>query len=200
MIVVQDETSLWMFPGGCDPSAADQAHLVDGMDIGDVIVWKGTHAGAGYAIEHYRWHAYIDPPDHIYRRPRPIVTDVCRHPMLPEKSLVAAALALRHGNKRPATDQRLAQQRQRRGAPSAAATAASTTAAATSSQPHSSSSTATLREAVNLSLRRGRKRPAPSALFASDELYNLYGSNWMKSCHVAALCVCRLLALLSYEA
>ena len=29
-----------------------------------------VHAGAGYAEEHVRVHAYVDTPEHIYRRPR----------------------------------------------------------------------------------------------------------------------------------
>jgi hypothetical protein len=70
MLVVQDNTSLWIFPGGCDDTAAQQAYLVDDAEVGDIIVWCGTHAGAGYAVRHIRWHAYLDPPPHIYVRPR----------------------------------------------------------------------------------------------------------------------------------
>lgn len=67
MLAVQEGTSLWIFPGGCDPAAADAAFLLPDVDVGDAIVWRGAHAGKGYAEEHYRWHGYVDPPPHIYR-------------------------------------------------------------------------------------------------------------------------------------
>jgi len=37
-----------------------------------VLVWRGdlVHAGAGYVRTHTRVHAYVDPPPHIYQRPR----------------------------------------------------------------------------------------------------------------------------------
>ena len=69
MLAVEDATVLWVYPAGCD--ALDEAQLIQ-IARGDVIVWRGdlVHAGAGYAVDHVRVHAYIDPPAHIYERPR----------------------------------------------------------------------------------------------------------------------------------
>jgi hypothetical protein len=51
---------------------AGEAPLLVELELGDMLVWRGdlVHAGAGYDVEHVRVHAYIDTPDHIYRRPR----------------------------------------------------------------------------------------------------------------------------------
>ena len=89
MLAVEPETRLWLFPNGC-PGAreaapagdaiaaamdgepdADGAVLVD-IPVGAVLVWRGdlVHAGAGYAVDHIRIHAYVDPPPSIYERPR----------------------------------------------------------------------------------------------------------------------------------
>lgn len=69
MLAVQPGTRLWIYPRGCE--AAEAAYAL-GLDVGDLLVWRGdlVHAGAGYAEEHCRVHAYVDPPQHIYRRPK----------------------------------------------------------------------------------------------------------------------------------
>ena len=59
--------------GGVAAAAeAAEAPLLVELELGDMLVWRGdlVHAGAGYDVEHVRVHAYIDTPDHIYRRPR----------------------------------------------------------------------------------------------------------------------------------
>ena len=79
MLAVQQGTRLWVYPSGCDADAADAeeagavvAPVLIELELGDLLVWRGdlVHAGAGYAEEHVRVHAYIDPPDDIYLRPR----------------------------------------------------------------------------------------------------------------------------------
>ena len=56
------------------------------IEVGDILVWRGdlVHAGPGYNVEHYRIHAYVDPPPAIYRRPRTrdgsLTTDRCNDP------------------------------------------------------------------------------------------------------------------------
>ena len=127
MLAVQEGTSLWIFPGGCDPAAADAAFLLPDVDVGDVIVWRGAHAGKGYAEEHYRWHGYVDPPPHIYRRPQPVTTDVCRNPMLPGAKQRAAAAA---GVRAEQALQALARQRRTRASTTAAGSQESTLPAA----------------------------------------------------------------------
>lgn len=71
MLAIQEGTVLWMCPDGCGESADAGARLVD-VRVGEIIVWRGdvVHAGAGYAEEHFRVHAYVDPPARIYRRPK----------------------------------------------------------------------------------------------------------------------------------
>ena len=89
MLAVEPETRLWLFPNGCPAHAgaapagdaiaaamdgepdAEDAVLVD-IPVGAVLVWRGdlVHAGAGYAVDHIRIHAYVDPPPSIYERPR----------------------------------------------------------------------------------------------------------------------------------
>lgn len=88
MIAIQHGTKLWIFPDGCDPSRADSAYLVE-LEVGDVLVWRGdlVHAGAGYASDHYRIHAYVYPPSSIYHRPRRLATERCIDPMQPEPKL-----------------------------------------------------------------------------------------------------------------
>ena len=68
MLAVQPGTHLWIFPGGC--SQPELAYLQP-IEVGELMVWRGdvVHAGAGYAADHVRVHAYIDPPAHIYVRP-----------------------------------------------------------------------------------------------------------------------------------
>ena len=58
--------------GGGEAAEAAEAPLLVELELGDMLVWRGdlVHAGAGYDVEHVRVHAYIDTPDHIYRRPR----------------------------------------------------------------------------------------------------------------------------------
>ena len=55
-----------------EAAEAAEAPLLVELELGDMLVWRGdlVHAGAGYDVEHVRVHAYIDTPDHIYRRPR----------------------------------------------------------------------------------------------------------------------------------
>ena len=55
-----------------EAAEAAEAPLLLELELGDMLVWRGdlVHAGAGYDVEHVRVHAYIDTPDHIYRRPR----------------------------------------------------------------------------------------------------------------------------------
>lgn len=68
LLAIQPGTKLWIFPHGCtDEASAFLAHV----DVGDIMVWRGdlVHAGAGYAEEHVRIHAYVDPPAEIYKRP-----------------------------------------------------------------------------------------------------------------------------------
>ena len=64
---MQPRTKLWIFPNGCD----DPNPMLLRLAVGDMLVWRGdlVHAGAGYAEEHVRVHAYVDPPSHIYQRP-----------------------------------------------------------------------------------------------------------------------------------
>ena len=60
IVAIQPETSLWIFPKGCE-------HLEDKflvrLKVGDVLLFLGSvhHAGAGYVMVHYRLHSYIDP-------------------------------------------------------------------------------------------------------------------------------------------
>ena len=67
LLAVQPRTKLWIFPNGCD----DPNPMLLRLAVGDMLVWRGdlVHAGAGYAEEHVRVHAYVDPPSHIYQRP-----------------------------------------------------------------------------------------------------------------------------------
>ena len=67
LLAVQPKTKLWLFPNGCD----DPNPMLLRLAVGDMLVWRGdlVHAGAGYAEEHVRVHAYVDPPTHIYQRP-----------------------------------------------------------------------------------------------------------------------------------
>ena len=62
MVAIEPGAKLWIYPEGCD-SSEDTALLVN-LEVGDVLVWRGdlVHAGAGYGVEHYRIHAYIDSP------------------------------------------------------------------------------------------------------------------------------------------
>ena len=52
---------LWVFPDGCEHP---ESKVLVRLDVGDVLLFQGdvVHAGAGYASEHFRIHAYIDPP------------------------------------------------------------------------------------------------------------------------------------------
>ena len=61
LIAIQSGTLLWIFPSGCENP--EDRFLVR-LDVGDVLLFQGdvVHAGAGYACEHYRIHAYVDPP------------------------------------------------------------------------------------------------------------------------------------------
>ena len=65
IVAVEPNTRLWIYPDGCDGDG-----ILVPLNVGDVLVWKGTlvHAGAGYAVTHHRIHAYVDPPHDIYRR------------------------------------------------------------------------------------------------------------------------------------
>ena len=76
MLAVMDGTVLWVFPRGCGSADGDGGDGGDGgellsLRVGELLVWRGdlVHAGAGYAHEHFRVHAYVDPPRHIYYRP-----------------------------------------------------------------------------------------------------------------------------------
>ena len=73
MVAIQKGTRLWVWPEGCPSgaSADERAQLLE-LELGQVLVWRGdlVHAGAGYVQQHTRLHAYVDPPPHIYRRPR----------------------------------------------------------------------------------------------------------------------------------
>ena len=62
MVAIEPGAKLWIYPDGCS-SAEETALLID-LEVGDVLVWRGdlVHAGAGYEVEHYRIHAYIDSP------------------------------------------------------------------------------------------------------------------------------------------
>ena len=68
LLAIQPRTKLWVFPDGC---GAEASAFLARVEVGDVMVWRGdlVHAGAGYAEEHVRVHAYVDPPPDIYRRP-----------------------------------------------------------------------------------------------------------------------------------
>mmetsp|Transcript_38854 Transcript_38854/g.125601 ORF Transcript_38854/g.125601 Transcript_38854/m.125601 type:complete len:113 (+) Transcript_38854:487-825(+) len=90
MLGVMPNTGLWIFPAGCcgaecggDAAGGDAAGGEDGcgeegafllpIGVGEMVVWRGdlVHAGAGYAEpEHFRVHAYVDPPARIYQRPK----------------------------------------------------------------------------------------------------------------------------------
>ena len=58
--------------GGEDGCGEEGAFLLP-IGVGEMVVWRGdlVHAGAGYAEpEHFRVHAYVDPPARIYQRPK----------------------------------------------------------------------------------------------------------------------------------
>ena len=76
LLAVMEGTKLWVFPRGC---ADDEAAFVVRLDVGEILVWRGdlVHAGAGYSCEHVRIHAYVDPPAHLYARPKG-KTNLCR--------------------------------------------------------------------------------------------------------------------------
>ena len=67
LLAIQEGTCFWVFPTGCNGAAS----LLE-LSVGDILVWRGdlVHAGAGYAVDHVRVHAYIDPPREIYERPK----------------------------------------------------------------------------------------------------------------------------------
>lgn len=74
LLAIQQNTRLWVWPRGCPGGGQpgdDGAELVR-LSVGQLLVWRGdlVHAGAGYARQHTRVHAYCDPPAQIYRRPR----------------------------------------------------------------------------------------------------------------------------------
>jgi hypothetical protein len=80
MLGVMPGTAIWVFPTGCaeeacaigDDCDAEDAFLLP-IGVGEIVVWRGdlVHAGAGYAEpEHFRVHAYVDPPAEIYERPK----------------------------------------------------------------------------------------------------------------------------------
>jgi hypothetical protein len=74
LLAVEKNTRLWVWPDGCPAGGQpgnDGAELVR-LSVGQMLVWRGdlVHAGAGYARQHTRVHAYCDPPAHLYRRPR----------------------------------------------------------------------------------------------------------------------------------
>eukprot|EP00966_Prymnesium_polylepis_P306041 7072282-Prymnesium_polylepis.2 len=62
MVAIELGAKLWIYPDGCD-SDEEMALLVE-LDVCDVLVWRGdlVHAGAGYGVDHYRIHAYVDSP------------------------------------------------------------------------------------------------------------------------------------------
>lgn len=104
MLAVQKGTCLWIYPDGC--GEPDDAELLQ-LDVGDFAIWRGdfVHAGAGYNVRHDRVHrrapralphsgrvaagtfadrletcqvhAYVDPPSHIYRRPKRATSLCC---------------------------------------------------------------------------------------------------------------------------
>ena len=67
MLGIEPGTKLWVFPEGCD-GPGQLVHI----GVSDMLVWRGdlVHAGAGYAQEHTRVHAYVDPPADLYERPK----------------------------------------------------------------------------------------------------------------------------------
>ncbi len=74
---VEPGTRLWIWPHGCDTepaaSAAEaRAPFALELEVGEMLVWRGdlVHAGASYDRDHVRVHAYVDPPAHVYERPR----------------------------------------------------------------------------------------------------------------------------------
>lgn len=62
MVAIEPGAKLWIYPDGCD--SRDATALLVELEVGDVLVWRGdlVHAGAGYGVEHYRIHAYVDSP------------------------------------------------------------------------------------------------------------------------------------------
>lgn len=62
MVAIEPGAKLWIYPDGCG-SEQETALLVE-LEVGDVLVWRGdlVHAGAGYGVDHYRIHAYVDSP------------------------------------------------------------------------------------------------------------------------------------------
>ena len=76
LLAIEPGTKLWVFPNGCE--AEEDAFLAT-IEVGEVMVWRGdlVHAGAGYAVEHTRIHAYVDPPASVYARPTG-KTNLCR--------------------------------------------------------------------------------------------------------------------------
>jgi hypothetical protein len=62
MVAIEPGAKLWIYPDGCN-SDEETALLVE-LEVGDVLVWRGdlVHAGAGYGVDHYRIHAYVDSP------------------------------------------------------------------------------------------------------------------------------------------
>ena len=59
ILAVMPRTCFWVYPNGCTGGP----ELLR-LDVGELLVWRGdlAHAGAGYAEEHYRVHAYLDAP------------------------------------------------------------------------------------------------------------------------------------------
>ena len=101
MVAIQPGTVLWIFPNGCNHP--ERAYLVE-LAVGDILVWRGdlVHAGAGYAEEHFRIHAYIYPPRSIYHRPGHLSTSQCLSTMQalpPESGSTSDSYALPKGHK-----------------------------------------------------------------------------------------------------
>ena len=65
LLATEPGAKLWVCPNGCD----GEAQLLE-LAVGDMLVFRGdlVHFGAGYDVQHFRIHAYIDPPAHIYAR------------------------------------------------------------------------------------------------------------------------------------
>ena len=100
MLGVMPNTGLWIFPAGCcgaecggdaagggaagggvaggedgcgEEGCGEEGAFLLPIGVGEIVVWRGdlVHAGAGYAEpEHFRVHAYVDPPARIYQRPK----------------------------------------------------------------------------------------------------------------------------------
>ena len=89
MVAIEPGTKLWIYPDGCDTD--EETALLVELNVGEVLVWRGdlVHAVAGYGVDHYRIHAYVDSP--FFNRKEG--TGLClRRTLFPKTTMHAAEL------------------------------------------------------------------------------------------------------------